>query len=748
MNWEMRQHSLLLMLLVGWSWLGCSNKQPPERAGSPGMCDPGDSECNALCQTKFDCGDTQLFECISQQCVAVCKSEKDCVSHPQYDQQAWPGCDDGLCKCRDQKCLVPVCSNESDCKSPKVCKSGVCVIPETDTVKCAVYPDWVIMGSGQKVRFSVVAYRQDGSAAFPGRSAFSWKATSGNIQQESTGTVDFTAQGSDASITATLANANVSCKADVKVVASSGVAAQVVVVDDQSGRLVTDAKVFWNDLVMQPSTVTPGVFTITRLPTTTNNTVSVFHHDYDYVSLVGVDKTHLRIGLRRNPSNLVGGFKGQFQPFPTEGIVVGLAGTSIPDDLTNLNPDGFWGPAETVSVDATGQGIPIPMRVPSGAAVRIGAVSVKERYLAYGSAGVCENPQKTEEGTCGTRAGYGLLGSIPFQSSPELWLAIQEGKVQSSQLLEAAIPFLESFKSEVVRDISFELLPTDRNNSFQLQQAIANDKVFVPQNLSPSVRLSLAHTVQVPLLPEVQGVPMQNAMVLVGSLVAGRGLVPLGFGAGSDAPSACGEACSLDRLVTRVELESREPLQFRYHDDGYLAVHMAPAHGGIENSPYQMVTLATSTTRLATSALVHSSYSILDEGTTTQEAAFLGLLDQGSFQLAKGEFQGINSIKEASLRRVIFISEQGPGNQAKRWLVYFKENSFSVPKVPAEYADRTTATLENRQQANQRARLLLQALRLTENGQTIGINELFDLSSGRVGAAAENLEAFSVYEVP
>jgi hypothetical protein len=175
---------------------------------------------------------------------------------------------------------------------------------------------------------------------------------------------------------------------------------------------------------------------------------------------------------------------------------------------------------------------------------------------------------------------------------------------------------------------------------------------------------------------------------------------------------------------------------------------MAPAHGGIENSPYQMVTLATSNTRLATSALVHSSYSILDEGTTTQEAAFLGFLDQGSFQLAKGEFQGVNSIKEASLRRVIFISEQGPGNQAKRWLVYFKENSFSVPKTPPDYADRTTANLENREKTNQRARLLLQALRLTENGQTIGINELFDLSSGRVGATAENLEAFSVYEVP
>ena len=120
-----------------------------------------------------------------------------------------------------------------------------------------------------------------------------------------------------------------------------------------------------------------------------------------------------------------------------------------------------------------------------------------------------------------------------------------------------------------------------------------NDKEAFPErDFAPTIGLGLKSTVNVPVLPTSQGTTLDAAIVIAGSEVAGRGMIPLGLTAGTDTNDECGAPCTKDGKAVGIDVLSDNPVKLAYHDDGKLNLRMAPNHDGIEGSRYGVVTIA------------------------------------------------------------------------------------------------------------------------------------------------------------
>src|SRR5690606_22706720 len=86
-------------------------------------------------------------------------------------------------------------------------------------------------------------------------------------------------------------------------------------------------------------------------------TISVFHEDRRYVTLVGVSEPDVLVPLWPNPDRpLAAGFSGRFHSsrFEPSRLNFGLAGATIPGNLVDLDVFVLVGPVETVPIDIGG----------------------------------------------------------------------------------------------------------------------------------------------------------------------------------------------------------------------------------------------------------------------------------------------------------------------------------------------------------------------------------------------------------
>jgi uncharacterized protein YaiE (UPF0345 family) len=535
---------------------------------------------------------------------------------------------------------------------------------------------------------------------------------------------------------AVTAKSSVTCTAKVLVISEkpSGSDTRVVVTDELTGRPVSGATVVSGTTTLAEDAVLKGVYS--GAAGAGNATVSVFHNDFQYVTLIDTPKSDLYIPLRRDVTTKAGGFKGKFTNLSTSSDAhFGIAGTSIPGSLTDLDLGVITGPTQKTKITFSNSTYDAPL--PSGIVLGLGANKFKENFHALGVAGTCEDEAAMAKAECGTRAAWSVMGDIPVSKLPisELAGAGKSGGINMGKILAALLPNFRTFKSGVVRDIGFKLKDKPDNDVTKL---FADDGAFTTQNLTPTLPLSLKQTVAVPKLPSVDGKFLDSALVLSGSLVKGRGVVLLGLTAGLDTDDKNKTA---DGIVVG---ESGA-------NDGKLTMRMAPNHDGTEGSRYGVVVLGISiggfTTggRLATSGLVSFSPSLPYGSAVSFADGFLAFADTGTYNFRTGDFSNAKNVGGATIHRAIFETDDN-----HRWVVYYKGSSFKVPKPPSGFADRTMGDGKDRDKTKSpdsaRSTYMIQALKAKDGTTPVDVDTLFEFNGTNANNLVEYTTAFSAYD--
>ena len=790
----MTLHTRTLLIAIAALTFATGCVQKP--SGIDGGVGGGGGGKNGDCFEDIDCPNAQLFFCntTTSKCEPACRTPADCTATVRK-QYALDYCASGLgCQCDEGKCVGSLCSADVDCGATQVCRSGKCIdAPAASTVaSCAVIPDYVVMKQGEKARFWVSAWSatkdpvvvKDGiswSSAIAGTVTLSGSATASSTE--------FTAgaanTGPEAAVKASIGGKD--CFAKVLVLPSAAPAANtvnVIVVDELSGRPVVGADV----LATKPAdgaslgaavvTDTKGFANVPVPAGNTTVTVSIFATDYNYLTVANYDMTgsrFLSFVLRRNQVDKYGGFKGNFNNVPmTSNVHVALSGASIAGSITDLSIAQLLGPSVLTRVKI-GTAID-QMNVPLPAGVFLGFTTekIKDNVSAQGLAGTCDTGNASADataianGTCGTRSSWALAGDIPLGDLPIDAFTGGVDNIDFGKVLSRIIPIFKKFNSSIIRDVEFSLKTAPNKTDGGSGKDFTDTSAFTTSNHdfvqrdsttpSSSVPLAFNFATRVPDLPKFRGTYVDAALILGGAIVPGRGVVPLGIGAG----------------VNTTPADAKTDVQSELPSAGLVSLRMAPTHNGIEGNDYGVIALGLSlksvqdvSAGLATSAIFSRvaqnklafdpkatmASSVVDLGASFPafpESAHYNYSDVAVPTLGGRTFkfadQTLSGAAGSSVVRVVFTDAS-----EHRWVVYLDPAQvtagFVLPKPSGTYADRT---FNDGLSTGERSGLLVQHVRLNDNpsgaGASITFNKLVEFNSTNADRLLDFTTGFSLID--
>lgn len=747
---------------------------PNNNTGTDGGTDGGEIDCI----DENDCPDPILFRCnSSSKCEPACRSKLDCTAEVRK-QWALDYCASNLgCQCDEGKCAAALCSGDSDCGN-LVCRDGKCVPPpaENSVASCQIAPDFTVLKVGAKAKFYVSLWDANLKPVVP-KGGVSWSALGG------TGTV--AASGLSAELSAASATTgpveaiqaaigSATCKAKV-IVFDSAVPADkldVVVMDELSGRPVENASVLVSNPTSGQTVGTPGntdARGYARLAIPNGRvTVTVFHNDYNYLTVANYDMAtasadarFLSLVVRRNPVDKYGGYRGTFNNVSQNSSVhVGIAGMSLAGAITDLSLNQLLGPNVPVHLKL-GSALDKPNTpLPAGLYLGLTDNKIKDTISGQGLAGVCTTAGgATDEtaignGSCGTRTAWALAGDVPMGPVTDLF-AGGTSNLDFSKAVTKLLPLFKKFNSSITRDVQFTLKQTpapnppdggayDFSDTSQFKQ---QDHEFA------QIPMAFSFVMRSPDFPKYRGDYLNGMVLLGGATVPGRGVVPLGLGAGANSNPRDA------KIDTQAELPG----------PGLIGLRMAPTHHGLEGTPYGVVALVVSETDDAWAGSASSAIfarlpnnQLLFDPKGAQvidlpgpylkvpEEAKYNFTDSTQLGLSGRSFRfnsdpGLSGAGQANLVRVVFSDRL-----EHRWVVYLDpahwSTGFTLPKPPNAFPDRT---FHNGGMAgDERSSLLVQAMRLSQDpGSTsaapISFQSLVELNSTNSDRMVDFTAAFA-----
>ena len=720
----------------------CSSKTTASDAG------PDGGTCAVASCTGTDnstCPSQTNYTCQAGCCVFFCLAVSDCSTQACASSALGCVCDLGECQ---QK----VCSEDTDCGAGKVCVAGACESPDTTAAaRCVVSPPLFVARTGLPTQLAVTAFDADGGVVRSGV-APTFTVSDGMGSVSATGAfTDSQASTAPADVTVTATVDGVSCTAAGTVYGAAS-NPQVTVIDANTALPVTDATVqisaAANGTLLGTATVggdALGRYAISGSTLALGGMVTVFEENYEFASAVapgfadgGTFGTMpdlifvlTQTGKLDPVSNApyTGGYIGDFSkgvgPFSSSAnlgaVLLGLAGTAVPEDPANLSLGSLLGPSVTVSIGgAIGQSFPLPV----GAEVSFAGENLDCTYEGLGAAGGCglavldggANPF-----TCGNRPAWGLGGPIP-SSQLESLLASPTAPTLG-ELLTIAAPAFPSFASGVGFDVPYAeqapvLSDTVPNSCNAASPGKGTTPIPAPSNLTPfqlqlDTAVDLVADVTLPPLPQLAGACVQTAIVFGGVLSPQVGLLPLGMSAASilNAVGAPDATCL-----------TYDPLNATAAD-GNIGLHLAPAHGGFEGLPYGVLALAgLDSSTGAVSGLLQSFADLpYDTAVSFSGQQFLGFAQGATYTSASRSFAlGAGLVTAPTLYRLRFVegggAATGPDGQ---WAVQVPPGSppIVLPVPPSPFEDRTVGASAN-----------VEALQLSSASATS--TQLVDFSNG------------------
>ncbi|RKG82579.1 carboxypeptidase regulatory-like domain-containing protein [Corallococcus terminator] len=740
-----RSPGLVLALLLACA-MGCAmgdSEAPFIHGGGP----------DAACTVDQDCADPSLFFCNTalSRCEAACRSDDDCSVRRRGQQHAILDCElQSLgCRCDANRCVPALCTGDDACEEGEVCRDGTCgqPLPEDLATVCRVVPERVVAPVGTSVRFEAWVSDAKGQAVVLGE-GITWKAVTALVTGTGAGpSATFTLASPGAEAEAVEARVGkATCRARITVLPPHVDPEQlrVLVTDALTGYPVKGASVLVSDTLGQTlareATDAVGVAVVAARGEVG---VSVFHEDFGYLTLAHYDvkgSRDLRLPLRRNPADRVGGVRSVFNNFAPVGsggaLALGFTGLSVPGLASEAAPGQVMGPERPVDLKLGGA--TRRFQVPDNLWVFGLGVLAQPDITAPGIAGVCdarlldvaEPEEAMRTGACGTRSAWALTAQVP---SGELPAGMMDPGTDPLLLLARALPQSGRFSSSIIRDVQFTLRSPGGGEAVRTTP-VTHDFRQVP--------LGFPFVVRVPALPLLREGYPERALVLGTVAVPGRGLVPLGLGAAVNANPSDPLTDTQPGLLT----------------PGFVRVRMAPAHHGLEGQPYRLLALASSgplTGEVPAGAATSAVFAPLDaprfdpEGTqpVTFSDAFLSVPEGSRYNpdllpwhgLLPREWRLDATVPLATVVRTTFTNAAG-----RRWTVVMDGrravSGVRLPVPPSGLEDRTFQG----DTEGSRASLSVEALRVTtDEGISLGAPALAESGGLSPEALAEATRSMS-----
>jgi hypothetical protein len=567
---------------------------------------------------------------------------------------------------------------------------------------CQVVPDFVLGRPGMRVRFDIHVRDASGKPLVPA-DGITWTAANETMTGDGAGTsAIFTLPPpGDATEEVEARVGNTTCRALVRVLPMNVPQGEVrvVVTDELTGRPLRGALVTASNkegnITGSSETANDGTALV---PATGEVSLTVFHEAYNYLTLAHYDTERgsrdVWLPLRRNPLDLHGGSRGTFVNVPkSEKILLGISGLSLPAMGLNVYDRQYAGLPVPVTVPILGKEYTLDLS--SNAYISLPSQVLKAEYSAPGVAGVCDadftgnlDPEEAiRSSTCGTRTGWAIAGELPLNNIKFIDRDVHPD-LEVFQMMLQDPTVLKHFYSSVVRDVQFQLKPVPPSGN-------SNDPVYgntthytQADHDFQQLPLGFVFDVDVPTTPRYRDLPLNRIIILGTAIMAGQGMVPLGLGSTSvkDGPEAS----------VRVR------------------VYTAPAHHGLEGSPYKLLVASCNEWGMYTYAQdVACSILVTPlEGRplspVTLSSNFLPLPNKARFnfnamsdeRLQGREFRFFTApgLQGATMLRVLFTN-----GLRRQWMVLMDPKrattGFRLPIPPRPYPDRTRFDSESDKQA-------------------------------------------------
>ena len=629
--------SLLVAAALG---AGCPGNTGPTDAGPDQVCADGARVCDndRLCGGGFCDKDNDGDEVAAADdqfgcCVQlICDSNDDCEENEKCDFRR------GICLPRDL--CDPAADNGGRCDldgdgTPEAdcCGAGqlceytggvpVCVDNPPAAADCFISLGGRVLAeaagdpeanpgtalAGQAIQLMATA--TDASGKLVPHATFTWTgATDGAF----TGTC----AGPDvcaATVTATSGSA--SCDAAMTVYPTHTAGShRVVAIDASTGAPIAGAlaTAYVGGALQQDTTDANGV---AEFPAGAADNVSVFSDDHQWQTVMDPPEDLVVITAPIANNNDVAGLKGDFDfdAVHTVGdIKLGLAGTAIPANVTELNFANILGDIADYNVDIEGVTDPggqvVPL--PSGLVLGLGNEPIKGEYVSFGQQG--------------RNVAWALGGQVRLAEIGEIISSVAASDdVNVGAILGAVLPFFATFDHAVVSggalaDLSLSARPCNDDGDCDgsavcaaghcaasgTGQPTENDEPiaydawpFPEQQLRPDTLLAQSAVYDMPNLPctpgglsgsacqavVAEGSPYASGVILLtGVLVPGVGLVPLGLTAGLDDPDDQDSNDLRDGVLDYTGDNAPE--------SGTALIDYAPPHDGLEGSLFVTIAIA------------------------------------------------------------------------------------------------------------------------------------------------------------
>lgn len=508
------------------------------------------------CPSGFFCNASDICEELP-----TCRRDGDCAG-PAYcqDGRCQPSascgsmsCGEGL-ECVNEVCVPFVCRTSDDCESDEVCVSGACgPAPSAALVtEVRILSPGAVLSPGTTARMFAVALDSAGRPV-PGVTLEWQSGVAAVATVDPHGLVTGGDTAGTSSVTARLNNGSqdvVSSPVSVTNVGPAPKGRRVTVVNARTGAPIEGATV-----VLEPSagpaqsasTDAQGVVLAGNVAPLAR--LSVFHADFDWLTVVGVSGPDLYLRLTpASRSDRAGGVKGAVDLSAITGtkpFEIGLSGGSFAGPLSRFQPGQLFG-GSIFNVDLRLTTVALP----SGATVR-GAVSgfpitVKGEYQALT--------------TAGPRFGWCFGGKVELA---DLGISLTGGG--TGGFLPNLLNLFPQFASGVRGPAVTLSLPTvvdgaDVDGDGDTQELVPDFANFTTVDHRPDAPQSLRYRYRAEAsLPS----SFDSVILVSGVIVPGAGFLPLG----------------IDGMTSQAGVVSS------------LATALSPARGGTEGSVYAVLAL-------------------------------------------------------------------------------------------------------------------------------------------------------------
>lgn len=714
---------VLLSTIFVFASCGGGTSSTPTKCTNNSECESNET-CNTdtgKCEATFGCtnnrqcdaGETCNLATKTCEKVFICSSAQSC-----YDHDSTWNADSNPAMCVAGECRADGCKSNQDCKGGKLCNvaSGKC----EEAASCdnvgevkIVTPSFVLTEGNTKELKAIVL--NSNGAPINTSGSFTWASSKTDIVAvDVNGVVTGGASDGSSDITVSICN-KTSQALNIQNFATVENGKLRVIVRDVDGKKVTGATVKAKDESMVTDNEGVALFDNTE----TKNNITVTMAGFQSLTFLDVEGKDIIAYLIKAVDNTKsGGFKGMFDfDHPTikkNGLTrLGFAGASLPGNILDLDFGLLLGEPIMRHIDTAG--IQEDIALPSGLVLFLGDDDViSGSYAATGLEG-----DRTLWGWGGRGSLSQVLGIV--QEAMDAGMEnLDMGKLLS-QLMPIAEKFNHSIKANQnithcpkiadVNDINGNQDTTDKISDF-------DSSCFPTVNMTLNQPLSQMSTFKFPALPTIEGERAEVELLLVSTIVEGKGMVPLGLGAGVDKKD------NNDTADGKI-------------DDTHIVY--APQHDGIANNDSMVVSMSMIINKDAmnpqgntkvndmmvklTGLVKFYKDGVIEDNIDMSNDTYLKLAEDA--KLANNEVT-FTAIDGATLYRLSVVDADG-----NVWVVYSPNTTISI-------ADKPIGNINT---------IIVQAVTLSKDNTEVSYNDLLKFNNSNLDDLVRLIKKFSAYQI-